>query len=223
MAVQTGEGTTEIIYGSSSIPAGASTLGGYIARPDLSGEWPTILIFGPEPVPTSTIKDVCRTLARHGFAAVAPDLTAGHSANTQIALRVAAFVTQADGGWSNSRFGYGALAFGPGLYDAAALAASDGRAMAIATVGATIDPSSVENLSVSDVPVLFVGSRDDTSVDIDASIEAQDRLPQTTYVVYPDAETGWWDVDADGFSEDMSIDTFERIGAFFAEQLPARM
>jgi len=39
VTVQAGEGTTEIIYGSRSIPAGARTLGGYIARPDRVGDF----------------------------------------------------------------------------------------------------------------------------------------------------------------------------------------
>lgn len=223
MAVQTGEGTTEIIYGSSSIPAGALTLGGYIARPDLEGEWPTVLVFGPEPEPTSTIKDVCRMLARHGFAAIAPDLTDNHASNARRAMHVAAFVTRKGGGWSNAHYGYGVLAFGPGIRDAAGLASDDGRVIAAATVGATLDEPVSAAFAVADVPILFIGSRDDDSVDVDLSIEAQLALPQTTYVVYGGADSGWWNVDAPGFESDLADDTFTRVGQFFAEQLPVRV
>ncbi len=223
MSVQTGEGTTEIIYGTSSIPAGAVTLGGYIARPDLSGEWPTVVLFGPEPMPTPTVKDLCRGLARHGIAAVAPEMTRSHTANRQISARIAAFVTNKDGGWSNARFGYGAIAFGPGIYDAAALVSSDGRAMALAAVGCTIDDLVAEDLAVGDIPVLFIGSRGDDTVDIDRSIEAQNDLPQTTYVIYTDAGERWWDVDAPQFDDNRATDTFERVVGFFGEHLPVRL
>ena len=223
MAVQTGEGTSEIIYGSSSIPAGALTLGGYIARSALSGEWPTILVFGPHPTPTSTIKDICRMLARHGFAAVAPDLTDSHESNARRAMHVAAFVTSKDGGWSNAHYGYGVLAFGPGIHDAAALASNDGRVIAAAAVGATIDDAAAADFAVADIPILFVGSRSDTSVEVDVSIDAQSTLPQTTYVLYGDAESEWWNVDAGGFSTDKADDTFTRVSEFFAEQLPVRV
>ncbi|MEN8238422.1 MAG: hypothetical protein ABFR53_04370 [Actinomycetota bacterium] len=223
MSVQTGEGTTEIIYGSGSIPAGAATLGGYIARPDLSGEWPTVVIFGPEPMPTSTIKDLCRRFARYGIAAVAPEMTESHTENRQIAMAVSAFITTEDGGWSNARFGYGSIAFGSGFHDAAALAADDGRAMAVAAVGGTIDELISDSLAIANVPVLFIGSRGDGTVDIDASIEAKDALPQTSYVVYSEAGEGWWDVVAEDFDDDRATDTFERLVAFFGEQLPVRL
>ena len=47
VAVQLGEGTKDIIYGETSVPAGPRTFGGYLSRPDGLGEWPTVLIFGP--------------------------------------------------------------------------------------------------------------------------------------------------------------------------------
>jgi len=223
VSVQTGEGTTEIIYGSTSIPAGAVTLGGYIARPDISGEWPTVVICGPEPMPTSTIKDLCRRFARYGIAAVAPEMSESHTVNHKIALGVSAFIAHEDGGWSNARFGYGSISFGLGIYDAAALASNDGRAMALAAVGGTIDETVSEALVIADIPVLFIGSRGDETADVDTSIKAQVELPQTTYVVYSEAGERWWDVDAQDFDEDQAADTFDRLVAFLREQLPARL
>jgi hypothetical protein len=76
---------------------------------------------------------------------------------------------------------------------------------------------------VADIPILFVGSRSDASVDVDASIDARSTLPQTTYVLYGDAESEWWNVDAEGFSTDKADDTFTRVGEFFADQLPIRV
>ena len=222
MTVLRGEGTTEIIYGSASIPAGPETLGGYIARPDREGDWPTVLVFGPEPTPTSAVKSLCWRMARHGIAAVAPDMTPEHGANRQIALQVAAFVSSENSGWSNARLGYGVIALGPGIYDAAGLAADDARAVALATVGANLDALVTDDLATAGVPVLYVGSRSDDTVDIDMSVDARDEIPRTGYAIYADMKTRWWDIEADNYEEDMAMDTFDRFVGFFGEQLPVR-
>jgi dienelactone hydrolase len=223
VAVQTGEGTIEIIYGSTSIPAGPQTLSGYLARPDAEGEWPTVLLFGPEPEPSSSVKNICRVFARHGIAAIAPDLTESHDANAPIASGVAAFVADPAGAWANAQFGYGVLAFGAGLHDAARLARNDGRVAVIASVSSTLEDSIVEDLAFAQIPALWVGSRADDSVDTDASIAARDALPQTTFVVHADAEQGFWDDGSDGFDEDISEDTIDRLIVFFASELPPRV
>ena len=222
MTVLRGEGTTEIIYGSASIPAGPETLGGYIARPDREGDWPTVLVFGPEPTPTSAVKALCWRMARHGIAAVAPDMTPEHGANRQIALQVAAFVSSENSGWSNAHLGYGVIALGPGIYDAAGLAADDARAVALATVGANLDALVTDDLATAGVPVLYIGSRSDGTVDIDMSVEARDEIPRTGYAIYADTKTRWWDIEADNYEEDMAMDTFDRFVGFFGEQLPVR-
>jgi len=223
VAVQTGEGTIEIIYGSLSIPAGAVTLGGYLARPDGIGEWPTVLMFGPESAPRSSVKNICRIFARHGFAALAPELTDDHRTNRLIASSVAGFIGDPSGDWSNAQFGYGALAFGPGIYDVSAAAADDGLVSALAMVGGTIDEVVKEDLDGVDVPILFIGSRADVGSDIDGSLEAKTTLARITYVLYRDAEAGWWDDDADGFDEQRARDTMDRMIVFFGEQLPPRV
>ena len=51
MTVLLGEGTMEIIYGSISIPAGAQTLGGYLARPDGEGTGRPCWHSAPSPRP----------------------------------------------------------------------------------------------------------------------------------------------------------------------------
>lgn len=223
MAVQAGEGTIEIIYGTTSIPAGPVTLGGYLARPDGRGEWPTVLIYGPEPQPTSSVKNICRVLARHGIAALAPDVTSDHGLNKRIALQVAGFISDPAGTWSNAQFGYGVLGFGPGTYDASANAAGDGRVVAVAIVGGVLDELVEEDISISEIPSLFVASRGDDSNDVEGSLDRRSSLPRMKFVVYPDASAGWWDDDADGFDEERADDTWDRVIAFFGEQLPPRV
>lgn len=223
MAVQTGEGTIEIIFGSTSIPAGASVFGGYLARPDGRGEWPTVLIFGPEPLPTSSIKNFCRVLARHGLAALAPEMSDNHATNGFVATRTAGFVSNPAGHWSNAQLGFGVLAFGPGIYDASGLAAGDGMVVALASVGATLDDRVVSDLAVAQIPGLWIGSRADETVDVDRSLSAKETLPQTTFAIHSDVGERFWDDGVDGFDEAASADTFDRVVDFFAAELPPRL
>lgn len=223
MAVQPGEGTIDIIYGSVSIPAGAQTLSGYLARPDAEGEWPTVIVFGPNPSPTSSVKHICRVFARHGLAAVAPDMTESHEANRTIAKRVAAFAADPTGEWSNAQFGYGVLAFGPGIYDASRLAVDDGRVIAAGSVAATLEDAVVDDLALAQIPLLWIGSRADGSADADVSIEAKTPLPLTTFVVHAEAEEGFWDDGSSGFDEATSIDTIDRLVTYFGSELPPRV
>jgi len=223
VAVQTGEGTTDILYGSTSIPAGPRTLSGYLARPDGEGEHPTVLVFGPEPLPLSSVKNICRILARHGIAALAPDLTGDHAANALTAERVVRFITNPSGEWSNAQFGFGVLAFGFGLVDAARLAADDGRVVAIGSVAATFEEAVVDDLALAQIAALWIGSRGDATVDVDVSVDAKEKLPQTAYVIYPDVNEGFWDDGAAGFDATAAADTVDRVVEFFGAELPPRV
>ncbi|MGI9665495.1 MAG: dienelactone hydrolase family protein [Acidimicrobiia bacterium] len=223
MAVQAGEGTTDIIYGTTSVPAGPRTFGGYLARPNGQGEWPTVLVYGPDPVPSSSIKNICRVIARHGIAALAPDLVGAKDADLLVSTSMSAFVRNQEGDWSNAEYGFGVLAFEGGVVPASDLAAADGRVLAFASVGSALDGSVVESLAAAAISGLYVGSRADEPSDAEGSTAASDRLPQTTFAVYPDAETGFWNDDADGFEERHYDDAIDRVIGFFGETLPPRV
>lgn len=222
MAVQTGEGVVDIIFHSTSIAAGPRTLGGYLARPNGEGQWPTVLIFGPEPTPTSTMKDICRVLARHGIAALAPDLTESREQNLSISLAVAAYIADPAGHWSNGQLGYGVLSFATGVDDLAALAQADTKVAASVVVSSTIDPPTAEAIGDARVPGMVILSRGDESVDVDASIDARETMEHTTFVVYPTGDTGFWDASSEGYDVKRYEDTIDRIVTFFSEHLPVR-
>ena len=103
-----------------------------------------------------------------------------------------------------------------------ALVADDGRAVALAIVGSTLDDLVTDDLATAGVPVLYVGSRGDDTVDIDMSVQARDEIPRTGYAIYSDMNSHWWDIAADNYEEDMALDTFDRFVDFFGEQLPGR-
>jgi carboxymethylenebutenolidase len=77
LSVLKGEGTYPILFQTSSIPVRTLTHTAYVARPDVADEWPTIMIIGGAKGLSSPVRDLCRRLARHGLAAVAPDLYGG--------------------------------------------------------------------------------------------------------------------------------------------------
>lgn len=223
MVVQAGEGTEDIIYGTTSIPAGPRTFGGYLARPDGQVEWPTVLVFGPELAPTSSIKNICRVFARHGIAALAPALDGDPVRDRQITRAIAAFIGAPNGDWSNAEYGFGVVAFEAGLGVSARLAAADDRVMAHACIGSFLDDETVDDLVQADAPGLFIASRGDTTGDVEASLAARDRMPRTTFVVYGEGDAGFWNDDADGFRADRLEDVMTRLIAFFSDTLPARL
>lgn len=223
MAVQTGEGTVDIIFHTASVPAGPRTLGGYIARPDGVGEWPTVMVFGSDPTPTSAIKNICRVLARHGIAAFAPDLTDSAKANHSISRAVARFLQNPAGLWSNAEYGFGVLAFGRGLADAAALSAAEPKVDAWAAVAADLDEVSVANLADSGSAGLVIVSRGDETTDVDAALGRKASIPKATFVVYPSGAAGFWDDAAEGYDDKRATDSLDRIIAFFADELPPRV
>ena len=220
VAVQLGEGTKDIIYGESSIPAGPRTYGGYLSRPDGFVEWPTILIFGPRSAPTSSIKNICRIFARHGIAALAPEVGADERRANMVANAAASFVMNPAAGWSSAEYGFGVLAFEGGIGVASNLVDSVGRVTAFATVGAALDASVVDRIASRDTSGLYIGSRGDEGSGVDTSLEAREALPMTTFAVYPDGDTGFWSDDSPGFSEERFLDTRDRLVGFFGLHLP---
>ena len=222
VAVQLGEGTEEIIYGEASIPAGPRTFGGYLSRPDGVGEWPTILIFGPMSKPTSSVKNICRIFARHGIAALAPQFEPDEADVRRAANAAASFIMNPAADWSSAEFGFGVLAFEGGVGVASNLVQELAAVSAFATVGSALDRSIVERIAPSGIGGLYIGSRGDEGSDVDASLDARDALPLTTFAVYPDGDAGFWSDDSPGFSQERFVDTRDRLIGFFGLHLPGR-
>jgi len=123
-----GEGIHPILFDTRSVPVRTRTHTVYVARPDLVGEWPTVMLVGGAKGLSSPLRDLCRRLARHGFAAVAPDLYAGDRVPTDGAAAFAAFselpqtvvhrvlrdigryLDDAAGPWDTDKNGFGVIA-----------------------------------------------------------------------------------------------------------------
>ena len=77
MAVLPHEGTFSIMYGTFRVPVGSGYRPGYLARPDEAGRFPVVLILPGIRGLRSYEKDLCRRLARRGFACLAIDSISG--------------------------------------------------------------------------------------------------------------------------------------------------
>lgn len=132
MSVLKHEGTHPILFETASVPMRTVTHTVYRAMPDLRGVWPTLMVVGGAKGLSSPIKDLCRRLARHGFAALAPDLYADSavpkdptdaalefanldpSATRRILRDVGRYLADGMGPWDTDEEGFGIVAFREG-------------------------------------------------------------------------------------------------------------
>jgi dienelactone hydrolase len=73
MTVLTGEGRVTILYGPQALPM-PPYRSVYLARPDLEGRYPAVVVSPGAAGLTSSVKAACRHLARFGYIGVAPVL-----------------------------------------------------------------------------------------------------------------------------------------------------
>ncbi len=234
MSVLKGEGKVPILYGTTSVSAGPVIRTAYLARPDLTGEWPTVIVVAPVWGVTSAIKDLCRRLARHGLAAIAPDVYDGarppRTADREAAAAaydavgdervigdieiVAAFVTNPAGFWSSAEHGFGLLGLGAGGTRALVAAHDDvGDAVCLA-----YSPPAA-GIPVS-VALLGLYGRDDDLVPIDDVLAFRDAAPHGEFVIYEGVGHDFLDDSRDGYTPGAAADALDRMTAFFVKELP---
>ncbi len=154
VTVLKGEGKVPILFGSTSISVASRVHSGYLSRPDLTGEWPTVILVPDFSGVTPAVKDLCRKLARRELAAVAVDplrrdrvsrLWADRQAPVSAADLdadiddIVTFVTNPSGSWSSAGRGFGVLGIGSGGAAACRLAVRR-PGLAVALVAAPVQP-----------------------------------------------------------------------------------
>ncbi len=211
MSVLKGEGTTVILYGSTSVSTGSRSHPGYLARPDLIGEWPTVVVVSPSYDAASSVGDICRLIARHGMAAVAPG-PGGLSAFVK-------FIINPAGNWSNAEHGFGVLAFGDGALTAIGQAASSPLVASLALVDPVIGDHAVALLGELDVPILGTSGREA----LDGVDRARQAAPHADWVVYDGVGAQFWNINADEYSAGAADDAADRVLEFLPDTLPAKI
>lgn len=234
MTVLKGEGKFPILYGTTSVSAGPLTRTAYLARPDLAGEWPTIVLAVSAWGVTSAVKDLCRRLARRGLAAVAPDVHRGvrpprnadrEAVNAAYAALgdgsvtsdlqiVSSFVTNPAGFWSNAVEGFGLLGLGAGG-EHALLAARAGVGDAVCIAYAPVDAAHAVTM-----PLLGLYGRDDSVVPVEAVLAFRDAVPHGEFVLYEGVGHDFLDDYGDDYAAAAASDALDRMTGFFLKQLP---
>jgi carboxymethylenebutenolidase len=245
VSVLKGEGRVVILYGTTSVPSGPRTYSGYLARPDLTGEWPTILLVPSSWGITSSVKDVCRRLARHGFAVLAPDLYRGAGPTRGVGQEEASalmatisddrawgdleafieYLVNPAGFWSSAERGFGLLGMGLGGRWATLAGERSSFASALGLVGPALVSGSqeldpVDRRPVLDIPVLGLSGRDDPSAPPAAVAAFREDVPSAEWVIYDGAGADYWDDYLRSYDGEIAADTLERLIDFFAQHLP---
>ncbi len=234
MSVLPGEGTHVILYGSTSFPTRATHLPAYLARPDLAGAYPAVVVVPAAEGVTSGIKDVARRLARHGLAVLVLDPYRGGGPGRRATPeeREAAFarledrrvLADLDAGlaylrrpgteWADPAR-LGVLGIGAGGRWVL-LGAGEDRVRAIALA---YTPLAGLDDAVVRVPLLGLYGRDDESVSASDVEAAHARLPQSEWVLYDGVGGGFLDDGSAGYDPEAAEDALERLVEFFAARL----
>ncbi|HEX6220663.1 MAG TPA: dienelactone hydrolase family protein [Acidimicrobiia bacterium] len=231
------EGTYPIMYGSSPIPVGSAHRSGYLARPDEAGKVPTVLVLPDLDGLGSFEKDLCRRLARRGFAALSIDLYGNkgegldlyQGLNDDRALYIIEelhqYLVSDDVVWNVSNE-VGILSSDVGGRFGLIKAATRDWVRSLVLCYTPLTGDDDREHQVADyldhlpVPVLGLYGADDELIDRSTVDEAQRRNDHGQWLLYEGVGHGFLDIDGDGFDQSSADDAFARILAFFEATLP---
>lgn len=240
MAVLAHEGTYPIMYGPWPIPVGAQHRAGYIARPDEAGKFPVVFVIQDINGMNSFEKDLCRRLARRGFAAVTLDMyrEAGDPVDAYISLRdsraladldeLHEFVLSDDVDWNVSG-DVGILATDVGGRFGLIAAANRDWVKSLVVAYSPLTGDEDREKQVADyldhlpIPVLGLYGAEDDLIATATVDEAQRRNDHGQWLLYRDADHGFLDIDHENFDQAAADDAMARIFAFFEATLDERI
>lgn len=226
------------MYGPIPIPVGAGHRNGYISRPDEAGKVPVVLVLADLDGLGSLEKDLCRRLARSGFAALSVDiygqtgegLDLYNSLTDDRALAVIdelhQFVVSDDFNW-NIDEGVGILATDIGGRFGIIKAATRDWARSLVLCSTPLTGDEAREHQVADyldhlpVPVLALYGQEDDLISADTIDEAQRRNEHGQWLLYEGAGHGFLDINGAGYDPAAAEDAWARILAFFKATLPA--
>lgn len=234
------EGTYPIMFGSWPIPVGAGHRDGYIARPDEAGKFPVVFVVPDINGMGSFEKDLCRVLARSGFAAVTLDMyrLEGDPIDAYNALtdsRASAdldelheFITSDDVDWNVSdQVGIIGADVG-GRFGLIKAATRDWvKSLVVCYTPLTGDEERenqvADYLDHLPIPVLGLYGANDELIAPETVDEAQRRNDHGQWLLYAEAGHGFLDINHEGFDQAAADDAIARIVAFFEATLDDRI
>jgi carboxymethylenebutenolidase len=233
MSVIEGEGTHPILYGTYTLPDGSSIVG-HIARPDLGGTYPTVIVAHTARGLSSAVKATCRHLARHGFAVIAPDLYRGTAKRfADIEAAIAAFEALGRGptraleaaldsarmpgtSWASGEQ-IGLLALGHGGVPATSLAVrEDVDALVLAYVPVA---RLGDTLADTRVPILGLYGGDDEVAPAEEARSLRSALGRGEFRIYSGVAHEFLDDGVESYDRGAADDALDRVRAFFGSHL----
>jgi carboxymethylenebutenolidase len=224
------------MYGSWPIPVGSGHRNGYIARPDEYGRVPVVFVIPDLDGLGSLEKDLCRRLARSGFAALTIDLygTEGdpldlyHELTDERALYVLdelhQYLVSDDIVW-NVEDRVGVLATDVGGRFGLIKSATRDWVRSLAHCYSPLTGDEERDYQVADfldhlpIPVLGLYGADDELIDPSTVDEAQRRNDHGQWLLYEGAGHGFLDIDGENFNQAAADDAMARLVAFFKASL----
>lgn len=215
MAVLKGEGRVPIIYGELPLPVPPNR-SAYIARPDVEGEHPTVVLAHGGAGITPGTKALARYLARHGYAVMVPDLTRGASSDGDgFEWAVSDLASGVDSAaipgtaWA-SEFRLAIVGVGVGGV-VASIVAVDTEVGALVLAGAVLD---VELLSKFDGALLVLHGADDDLAPAAEVRDWQQSVGRGEWIIYSGVGAGFLEEGSEGFDEAAATDAEGRIITF---------
>lgn len=240
MAVLAHEGTFPIMYGTWPIQVGAGHRNGYLARPDEAGRFPVVFVIQDINGMSSFEKDLCRRLARRGFAAVTLDMyrqggdpvEAYNSLSDSRALadidELYEFVVSDDVDWNVSER-VGILGTDVGGRFGLIAAANRDWVSSLVVAYSPLTGDEDREKQVADyldhlpIPVLGLYGAEDDLIAPETVDEAQRRNPHGQWLLYAGAGHGFLDIDHEGYDQAAADDAFARTITFFESTLDERV
>jgi carboxymethylenebutenolidase len=241
VAVLPHEGTYPVMYGSYAVPVGAGYRRGYLARPDRTGVFPSVIVVPDLDGVTSHERAVCRSLARKGIAAVSVDLypepvdagnaalAAYHRTDDGEALRTIdeahEFLLSDDTPWAHAEL-VGVLGLDLGGRFAIIAGAHRPWVAAIGLAYAPLTGDEERRFPVAamlehvGVPLLGVYAAEDELIAVDTVDEAQRRNPSGDWLLYQGAAHGFLDGAGEAYDQGAAVDAMARFADFFLRHLP---
>lgn len=225
MAVLAHEGSKTIMFDTIGIPLGAATVDGYLARPDMVGSLPCVVVLHGRDGSAPFERALCRTLARHGFAAVAPDLFRGGPPSTTVlddgravtdVGEVVEFLDSPSTPWASAD-NVVVIGYDVGARFALSYAARSTRVGAVVVISGPLSQAEGESFAAADevsrinCPILGLYGIEDEQISLDEIDRAQADTADGTWVVYEGAGHGFMDDGKDGFDAGANADAVQRI------------
>lgn len=221
MALLKGEGTHQILYGAADIFSGLRHNRGYLARPDHSGSFPTILLVHGHDGVTASVKAFARRLARYGLAVACPDLYRGRKSDwpadkavASVLADVSHWIASSDTPWVQPG-AVGLLAMDRATPAALSFAANSDMVGGVVLISPVVD----EGAEAPPIPLLGFFGKEDAVVGAEDRSRAQAELSSGEWVLYGGVGHGLIDEVASDYLWEVAEDIADRTVAHFTRVL----